>query len=188
MPAAPKRRPPANDLQPRASQRMSCVALPRPRRDRRIYVAVFAAIAFLGAGLIGMAMPGTKAAIPHKQPAPFDITLAAPPPEFVSGAKLKKESLKKKIATSFRIVVEDQTPPKTSKLTLRTAYHAAAHDPLNMFDRLKLATLYDRAGDKAAALELYRQVLAAYERDDPTLPRKLDTDAIARRAAYLASE
>jgi len=60
---------------------------------------------------------------------------------------------------------------------------AARAVPENINHRLDLAALYDRAGHKAEALTLYRQVLAAAERDDVAA---LPLAQIRQRAAYLA--
>ena len=70
---------------------------------------------------------------------------------------------------------------------LRAQHQAAELDPANMFYRLELAILHDRAGDASGALQLYHQVVEAYDAQDASLPRDAGIGDIRRRLIYLES-
>ncbi|MDR3450686.1 MAG: hypothetical protein P4M15_13250 [Alphaproteobacteria bacterium] len=69
---------------------------------------------------------------------------------------------------------------------LRFLHRAAELDPRNMNYRLDLAVLYDRAGDGHNAAMLYREVLDAAARHDPSVPSSLNVADIRKRAEYLS--
>jgi len=75
---------------------------------------------------------------------------------------------------------------KTSK-ALRYERHALKLDPSNMLYRLELAIMYDHADEKDKAIDLYLDVIEAYENDDKTLPLDLDIDPIRRRMEFLVT-
>jgi tetratricopeptide (TPR) repeat protein len=73
------------------------------------------------------------------------------------------------------------------KKAIRAQRKAVQLDPLNMSYRLQLAIMHDRLSDRKGALELYRQVLRAYDGRDITLPLDFDAEGVRERLTYLAT-
>jgi len=81
-----------------------------------------------------------------------------------------------------RLMMRGQT-----QKALRYERQALKFDPANMLYRLELAIMYDHISDKDNAVDLYLDVIEAYEKDDKTLPLDLDIESISRRMNYLVT-
>jgi hypothetical protein len=204
---------PANDLHPRASRPMSYVALPRARRPVAHWAAT--GILVVAAVCVGVFFSLMPHPVLREQPAihvalansvvrpevPEDITVDGAPPESAAPDIQQTEtppSLPQDAHVTVQVDNDGQDAAQLARQAERLQHdgdarqamvvmrRAAAQDPDNMMYRLRLAIMYDGAGDRDGAARLYHEVLRAYDDDSAVFPASVDIDAIRRRADYLS--
>ncbi len=206
MKTAKRRHRSANEAHQRTTQMIPCVVAEdtRPCWKRRFSIAALGAFAVLLSVTIG-AFPSAKSEADEKAREPFDIVLSGtegdetvfeddvPQPgqnayqTFV--VTVEGEDEKEEDATGGKeqaLKAQEYLDKGNIKGAIPFIKRAIDLAPQNALYRLQLAILHDRLSENEKALNLYRQVIEAYDEDERTLPSGTDVEGIRERMAYLA--
>lgn len=178
------------------------------RKVSGVVLIVFAVL--LGAALIPSpaAKPEKKPVEPDMAEEPFDIILSGTEQSEEPQDYAVVSEKSKKRARGFEVTIEGEKEIERADLDTEAKEHAekayeymqkgdmtralqfearaVALAPNNMVYRLQLAIMNDRLSNADKALDLYRQVVEAYEENKRVLPPGTDIESIRNRMDFLA--